>query len=323
MVDGVIAIYGIAAVLCYLMFIGDFFLGITRSPLLSLSVSREALIVTISVLVVWPLSLPRDLSALRYVCVLSVLAICLTALVVACRAPSYAAMGSTGLDEEDAELWKLKWWNGDALAHLKSFSIALFAFAAHTNAVPVATSLKQADAESIQSVSLYSVCIEFVFYVVMGLAGYISFRGHTKQDFILNYRSDDMTMFFVRCIYGIVVCLGAPINLSPAASSILELLDLGEAHVSRKVQHCIVVTSIIAICVCMALWSEKVADVIGLIGASFGSLIVLVWPAMIYRGALFDLHPHCLARGVFYSLLLASMLGILAFVAQCLSMLHT
>jgi amino acid permease len=152
MVDGVIAIYGIAAVLCYLMFIGDFFLGIVRSPLLSLSVSREALIVTISVLVVWPLSLPRDLSALRYVCVLSVLAICLTALVVACRAPSYAAMGSTGL-EEDAELWKLKWWTGDALAHLKSFSIALFAFAAHTNAVPVATSLKQADAESIQMLS--------------------------------------------------------------------------------------------------------------------------------------------------------------------------
>lgn len=322
MVDGVIAIYGIAAVLCYLMFIGDFFVGIARSPLLSLSVSREALIVTISVMIVWPLSLPRDLSALRYVCVLSVLAICLTALVVACRAPSYAAMGSTML-EEDEELWKLKWWSGDALSHLKSFSIALFAFAAHTNAVPVATSLKQADAESIQRVSFYSVCIELVFYAVMGLAGYVSFRGHTKQDFILNYRSDDMTMFCVRCMYGIVVCLGAPINLSPAASSILGLLNLGEARASRKAQHCIVVTSIIAVCVCVALWSEKVADVIGLIGASFGSLIVLVWPAMIYRGALFDLHPHRLARAVFFSLLLASTFGILAFIAQCLSMLRT
>ena len=75
----------------------------------------------------------------------------------------------------------------------------------------------------------------------------------------------------------------------------------------------------------MALWSEKVADVIGLIGASFGSLIarhpghtawaawgnratllracfsylhlfrcpaalqVLAWPAMIYRRALYEI----------------------------------
>ena len=42
------------------------------------------------------------------------------------------------------------------------------------------------------------VCIEFVFYLLMGLAGYVSFRDHTEQDFILNYRNDDMTMFAVR-----------------------------------------------------------------------------------------------------------------------------
>ena len=35
------------------------------------------------------------------------------------------------------------------------------------------------------------------------------------------------------------------------------------------------------------LFSTEVADVIGLIGASFGSLIVLAWPAMVYRRALF------------------------------------
>jgi len=85
-VDVVIAVYGIAAVLCYLMFIGDFFLGIARSPVLNLDVSRETLIVCIALVVVWPLSLPRRLSALRYVCVLSVMAIGLTAIVVAWRA---------------------------------------------------------------------------------------------------------------------------------------------------------------------------------------------------------------------------------------------
>eukprot|EP00971_Amphidinium_carterae_P239805 4760768-Amphidinium_carterae.1 len=33
----------------------------------------------------------------------------------------------------------------------------------------------------------------------------------------------------------------------------------------------------------LAICSERIADVIGLIGASFGSLIVLAWPAAVYR----------------------------------------
>jgi len=317
-VDVVIAIYGISAVLCYLMFIGDFFLGIAHSPLLNLNVSRETLIIGISLVVVWPLSLPRNLSALRHVCVLSVLAICLTALAVAWKAPSYSALadkaGSTpGEDQSD---WAIKWWNSDPYAMLQSFSIALFAFAAHTNAVPVATSLKKADGGSIWRVSLYSVCIELVFYVVMGLAGYLSFRGTTKQDFILNYQNDDMLMFLVRCIYGVVVCLGAPINLSPAASSIAGLLRGHKPGKLARKQHFVIVTTIIAACVCIALWSEKVADVIGLIGASFGSLIVLAWPAMIYKQALFDLHPRRLARFVYFALVCAATLGAASFVVQ-------
>jgi len=312
-VDVVIAVYGISAVLCYLMFIGDFFLGIARSPLLDLQVSRETLIVCIAVAVVWPLSLPRRLSALRYVCVLSVLAIGLTALVVTWRAPSYAQLRSAAAETD--EKWQLVWWNSDPYAALQSFSIALFSFAAHTNAVPVATALKQADGGSIWRVSLYSVCIELVFYTLMGLAGYVSFRGYTEQDFILNYRNDDMLMFLVRCIYGVVVCLGAPINLSPAASSILGLLG-SERRTPKR--HFIVVTTIIASCVCVALWSEKVADVIGLIGASFGSLIVLAWPAMIYRQAMFDLHPRRLANAIFYSLAFAASLGLTSFVVQTL-----
>eukprot|EP00441_Pelagodinium_beii_P045516 CAMPEP_0197623926 /NCGR_PEP_ID=MMETSP1338-20131121/3795_1 /TAXON_ID=43686 ORGANISM="Pelagodinium beii, Strain RCC1491" /NCGR_SAMPLE_ID=MMETSP1338 /ASSEMBLY_ACC=CAM_ASM_000754 /LENGTH=364 /DNA_ID=CAMNT_0043194019 /DNA_START=79 /DNA_END=1170 /DNA_ORIENTATION=+ len=150
-VDFAIAVYGIAAALCYLMFIGDFFVGIAHSPLLNLEVSRETVIIGISLVVVWPLSLPRNLSALRHVCVLSVLAICLTALAVAWKAPSYAALAAKAGSgaEENSELWAIKWWNSDPSTMLKSFSIALFAFAAHTNAVPVATSLKKADGGSI------------------------------------------------------------------------------------------------------------------------------------------------------------------------------
>lgn len=322
-VDVVIAVYGIAAVLCYLIFIGDFFTGIARSSLINSTVSRETLIVTVAVCVVWPLSLPRSLTALRYVCVVSVMAICLTAVAVACKAPGYMARGALGASthlgehsmERAEEAWVLKWWDTDWRSALQSFSISLFAFAAHTNAVPVATSLKRADPSSIWCVSLYSVCIELVFYVLMGLGGYLSFRGLTKQDFILNYRNDDVSMFAVRCVYGVVVCLGAPINLSPAASSIQGLLR-GDGAKSSCALHFVVVTVIIAGCTFVALLDEHIADVIGLIGASFGTLIVLAWPAMVYRKTLYHLHPKKIRRVVFYSLASAATLGFVAFASQ-------
>eukprot|EP00927_Polykrikos_kofoidii_P044185 TRINITY_DN38221_c0_g1_i1.p1 TRINITY_DN38221_c0_g1~~TRINITY_DN38221_c0_g1_i1.p1 ORF type:complete len:602 (+),score=82.10 TRINITY_DN38221_c0_g1_i1:112-1806(+) len=345
-VDFVIAVYSIAAVICYLIFVGDFFSGIVRSPTIDLHLSRKTLIIVLSLLVVWPLSLPRSLTALRHICVLGVLAICVTAMAVVCKAPGYmrshggvpsgrteAFDGVAGYDEVDS-LWAINWWSSDPGAWLQSFSIALFAFAAHTNAVPVATSLRRADGSTIWRVSFYSVCIELLFYVLMGLGGYLSFRGHTKQDFVLNYRNDDTAMFVVRCIYGVVVCLGAPINLSPAASSILGLLSpvpltlpktigdaasgAGSGRLLRRswAAHCAVASVIVLFSVCVSLWSQQVADVIALIGSSFGSLIVLAWPAVIYRRVLFELHPPGLARVVLGALAAAAALGVTAFVFQ-------
>lgn len=311
-VDVVIAVYGIAAVLCYFIFVGDFFSGIVQSPFLGWNVSREALIVGIAAFVVWPLSLLRSLTALRYICVLSVLAVCVTAVVVALKAPAEALATLEGA-EASGEDMELKWWAGDGSTWLQSFSIAVFAFAAHTNAVPVATSLRHADARTIWSVSLCSVCIEFVFYAVMGLGGYYSFRGLTKQDFILNYRNDDIVMFGVRCVYGVVVCLGAPINLSPAAASILDLVSPGRR---RRGLHPLVVTIVVAACAWVAIRNERVADVIGLLGASFGALIGLAWPARIYSKVLFDLHPPRLATTLYCLLAGAALTGFAAFGVQ-------
>mmetsp|Transcript_100064 Transcript_100064/g.311790 ORF Transcript_100064/g.311790 Transcript_100064/m.311790 type:complete len:556 (-) Transcript_100064:169-1836(-) len=326
-VDVVIAVYGIAAVLCYTIFIGDFFSGIARAPPIGLELSRETLMIVISAAVVWPLSLPRDLSALCYVCVLSVSAICLTAVAVACKAPSYFHAGrglqaiALGVAPQASEAWQIRWWSDDPYDALHAFSISLFAFAAHTNAVPVATAMKKADGGTIWRVSFYSVCIELLFYSLMGLGGYLSFREHTQQDFILNYPNDDMVMFSVRCVYGVVVCLGAPINLSPAASSIVGLISQ-RGRGGSPALHFAVVTTVIAACVGVAIANEGIADVIGLIGSSFGSLIVLAWPAMIYRRALSDLHPCGLARFVYCSLGAAALLGFAAFSVQAYSAWH-
>jgi len=307
-----IATYGIAAGICCLIFFGDFLEAIVRSPWIDLDISRATITLAMVILVIWPLCLLRSLDSLRLASMLSVVSVCIAAAVVACRAPFYAAASQGASGDQQSPL---NWWSSDPSVILQSFSIAIFSFAAHTNAVPVANIVRNAKGCSVWKVSLCSVGIEFFIYSIMGIAGYLSFGAMTEQDFILNYDDDDAALFVVRLMLAVVVCFGVPLNLHPAASSILALLSVREGQQSRLARGALV-TSIIIVCVFVALCSTGVADVISLIGASFGSLIVLLWPALVYRKVLFHEHPRGLALCVYYSLMSAAALGAAAFVLQ-------
>ena len=90
--------YGMAAVLIYMMLIGDFFADIAQSPLFGYAdVPRQHLILA-SLVCVFPLSIPRNVTALRYISFLSTgVIVFLTAVVVAkmpahvLATPTYAA----------------------------------------------------------------------------------------------------------------------------------------------------------------------------------------------------------------------------------------
>lgn len=334
--DAAVAAYGICAVVCCLIFIGDFFSGITASPFLGLDIRREVLIAVLAAGVVWPLSVPRHSAALRYAGALSVMAIALTAIAVVCKVPSYSAATVTAAALEHVQgshaapaVEPLRWWTGDVRVALRSFCISLFAFAAHTNAVPVVNALQGAGVSSIKRAIFFSACIELGIYILIGFGGYLSFRGATKQDFIVNYRNDDTVMFFIRCIFGAAVCLSAPINLRPAVASLLGLLASATAKQksisvhglrgeSEHVVRFALVTGVIGACAVVAMYSEDVANVISLVGSSLCTLITLVWPAAVYCKVLAPSHPRILATGVLFALYAGSALGFAAFVLQLL-----
>lgn len=322
-VDTVIALYGVAAVLIYMMLIGDFLGGIVEAPLFPrrfANVSRGSLILG-SLLIVLPLSLPRQVSALRHVCFLSTSSILAMSLVVLWRVQDRSSLRA----EESGELQLVA---GGLRTTLKSFAIAIFAFAAHTNAVPTVVSLQDARSSSIWKVSLLSVFLEFVVYAIIATSGYLTFSGATKQDFIRNYPADDWLMLAVRCVYSVPVVFGVPINLSPAAASLQSLVrrtlatEGGSTAFLRRwlcsegLLHVVTVTAVLGFCAVLAIWSEAIADVIGLLGSFFGTLICLWWPRKIYNSVLKCLHHDVLAVLMNGSLSVASGLGATAFLLQ-------
>jgi len=322
-VDAVLAAYGVAAVLIYMMLIGDFLGGIAQHPALfgsAVAVPRAPLILG-ALPVLLPLSLPREVSALRHICVLSTSAIVFMAVAVLVKTPALSmAHVERGM--------QIVWFDGDVWTTLKSFSIAVFSFAAHTNAVPVATALKDPRPARIWRVSLSSVLIELAVYIVIAVGGYISFMSDTKQDFIRNYPIDDKLMLLVRCVYSVPIIFGVPINLSPAAASLLALAQRATADHdgrssydegawrSKGMLHAVIVTAVLFCCAAMAICSEAIADVIGLMGSLFGTFICLWWPHQIYSAVLGKLHGHFLAAALRTLLLAGSIVGISAFFGQ-------
>jgi amino acid permease len=320
------------------MLIGDFFEGIAHSSAVGLTdMSRQTLILG-SLLVVFPMSVPKSVTALRYISILSTASIAFMMIVVMLKTPGF-------LQAPEAR-GHVVWFRGDMRSTLQSFSIAIFAFSAHTNAVPVAIALDKPRPAVIWQVSLTSVVIELVIYSAIAACGYLSFLDDTKQDFIRNYSEDDRVMLVVRCVYAIPVVLGVPINLSPAVGSMKALakgaLDaatkssaasrkspaasrngskslVGKSSLESlvgKARHVALIAAVLGVCAVLAIWCEAIADVIGLFGSFFGTLICLVWPCRIYHSIMGRLHSRSIGVPVGYALLLATLVGVLSFVLQ-------
>ncbi|CAJ1389606.1 unnamed protein product, partial [Effrenium voratum] len=180
--------------------------------------------------------------------------------------------------------------------------------------------------------SLISVLVEFVIYATLATAGYLSFRGGTEQDFIRNYPADDWWMLVVRCLYSVPVVFGVPINLAPAAASMMALAGHWSPAFARQRSgssaelpsgawwsRVAVLALALGSCALVALCSEAFADVIGLFGACFGTLICLVWPLMIYIKVMKNLHSRALSTVIIAALIGAALLGMAAFVEQFFS----
>eukprot|EP00931_Biecheleriopsis_adriatica_P086156 TRINITY_DN60874_c0_g1_i1.p1 TRINITY_DN60874_c0_g1~~TRINITY_DN60874_c0_g1_i1.p1 ORF type:complete len:527 (-),score=65.38 TRINITY_DN60874_c0_g1_i1:61-1641(-) len=350
-VDSIIALYGIAAVLIYLMLIGDFLTGILQSPLFGqLCVSRQSIILG-SLVIVFPLSVPKSVTALRYISILSTSAIVFMTVVVLLKMPGLAFQDQS-FDQALPAEWNddVSFFAGSFSTTIQSFAIALFSFNSHTNAVPVAIALDQPRAVRIWQVSFLSVLIEFIVYSLIATGGYLSFRTSTQQDFIRNYATDDYLMLIVRCVYSVPIVFGVPINLSPAAASVQALarnagkavfdhcssateLCRSEQSCTRQIStggsetvlsyHVTIVAAVLALCAVLASWCEAIADAIGLFGALFGTLICLVWPHRIYGRVMANLHSRSLRITIHFVLLLGEVFGLAAFATQALEVVRS
>jgi amino acid permease len=300
--DAMLFVYGNGSCVGYFVFLGDFI-----PSLLALATGhknyikecppwwRTVAILTCAVLLL-PLTLQRDVSAFRFVAPISITSLVYMAFVVASKCPSEYSdhagkpeFGHVGFIEPSLEIFD-------------AFALCIFAFNCHINVVPVAEKMVRPTKTRIVKVSSQVNILQLCFYLLIGVTGYLSFLGGTPQDLLRGYDSKDPWVAGGRVLLSCTMLVAIVLNLNPTVRSGLQIVDYfrgdttpllaasprhdsqGTASFSeapeqgKMVRVCLTVVCIF----CQAGIAIKVpgvADVLGLLGATVATAMMLAIPA--------------------------------------------
>ncbi|XP_029725724.1 putative sodium-coupled neutral amino acid transporter 11 [Aedes albopictus] len=164
---------------------------------------RFGVVLVVTVFVVIPLCLYKNVSRLAKASFLSLacVVIILFAVVYRLMAGDYAVVPDT------PESWRF--------AHtdlIPAVGIMAFAFMCHHNTFLVYQSMRNATLERWEKVTHISVGFAWLVAVCFGIAGYCTFRALSQGDLLENYCWDDDLMNFARVLFSISILLTFPIE---------------------------------------------------------------------------------------------------------------
>ncbi len=285
-VDYAITALAFGICIVYACFVGDTFTSLLKGAgLPALISSREASILGVTLLVLFPLTLLRDLSALQYSSYVGIGAVFYTVVFIALRwyDGSYAKGGQL-FEAIPAELrpraasfgtWKLS--AGTAIL----FSMFSTSYMAHTNAVKFYNELQGRSVGRFTRVVGVAMGAATVIYLAVMTLGFETF-GLASQGLVLNnyHVSRDVLATLGRVATAISIIGAHPLLFSGLRDSFLNILppDVAAqpgAWLSSTVLLLAGATGVSLMC-------KDVGLIVSLVGSSLGAAIVYVFPPLMY-----------------------------------------
>eukprot|EP00931_Biecheleriopsis_adriatica_P062940 TRINITY_DN38039_c0_g1_i1.p1 TRINITY_DN38039_c0_g1~~TRINITY_DN38039_c0_g1_i1.p1 ORF type:complete len:533 (-),score=44.25 TRINITY_DN38039_c0_g1_i1:68-1435(-) len=284
LLDIMIVMNGIGAIICTLIFEADF-LSAACPPNI---IPNRTLAVIGAAVAAWPLTLPADLAALRYVTALVPTLLLLTVIVVVRDAPAHnQELRNAG--------GHIVWWEFDLKRWLQACSIMINSFMNQQNAIPAGNELQRPSIARIVKATVNASIMNWVLYVTVGVAGYMSWGALTNSDFIINYPTGDFKIWLCRIGLSLIMYLVLPVALLPASKSFAQLVLLASGaqtyNVSRLL-HGLSATVLLGCCTTVAVAVSDVGTVIGILGGLFATSLMFWFPAVILYRFLWPLMPR-------------------------------
>nr|XP_012806645.2 sodium-coupled neutral amino acid transporter 2 isoform X2 [Jaculus jaculus] len=261
----------------------------------------DYLVLLVSLVLILPLSLLRNLGYLGYTSGLSLLCMMFFLIVVICKKfqipcpmevslllnetvnstflPSYLAQNMS-MTEGDSCRPRYFIFNSQTVY---AVPILTFSFVCHPAVLPIYEELKSRSRRRMMNVSKISFFAMFLMYLLAALFGYLTFYEHVESELLHTYSSvlgADILLLVVRLAVLVAVTLTVPVVIFPIRSSITHLLCAAKDFSWWR--HSVITVSILAFTNLLVIFVPTIRDIFGFIGASAAAMLIFILPSAFY-----------------------------------------
>ncbi|CAN9502138.1 unnamed protein product [Ophioblennius macclurei] len=158
-----------------------------------------------------------------------------------------------------------------------------FSFLCHTAVLPIYCELERPTKGRMQKVSIVSISLSFLLYLISALFGYLTFYAHVNSDLLVGYDEylpRDIMVMTVRLAILLAVLLTVPLIHFPARKAVVLLL-CGDRPFSWPI-HVAATLCILTVVLLLAIFAPNIRDLFGVIGSTTASCLLFVFPGIFY-----------------------------------------
>uniref|UniRef100_A0A4W6FYV2 Sodium-coupled neutral amino acid symporter 2 n=1 Tax=Lates calcarifer TaxID=8187 RepID=A0A4W6FYV2_LATCA len=248
----------------------------------------DYLVLLVTLVIILPLSLLRNLGYLGYTSGLSLLCMVFFLIVVIikkfqipCPLPEdVSALNETISKIEDACTPKYFVFNSQTVY---AVPILTFAFVCHPAILPMYEELKDRSRGKMQGVANVSFLAMFIMYLLAALFGYLTFNSHVEPELLHTYSrfsGFDVILLIVRLAVLTAVTLTVPVVLFPIRTSINHHLSASKEF--SWIRHTIITVCLLAGTNALVILVPTIRDIFGFIGASAAAMLIFILPSAFY-----------------------------------------
>ncbi|XP_054845179.1 sodium-coupled neutral amino acid symporter 2 [Eublepharis macularius] len=161
--------------------------------------------------------------------------------------------------------------------------ILTFSFVCHPAILPIYEELKSRSRRRMMKVSNVSFFAMFLMYLLAALFGYLTFYGSVEPELLHTYSKllgSDILLLIVRLAVLMAVTLTVPVVIFPIRSSITQLLCAGKEF--SWLRHCAITVALLIFTNVLVIFVPTIRDIFGFIGASAAAMLIFILPSAFY-----------------------------------------
>ncbi|XP_011363020.1 sodium-coupled neutral amino acid transporter 3 [Pteropus vampyrus] len=161
--------------------------------------------------------------------------------------------------------------------------IMAFAFVCHPEVLPIYTELKDPSRRKMQRISNLSIAVMYVMYFLAALFGYLTFYDGVESELLHTYSKVDPFDVLILCVRVAVltaVTLTVPIVLFPVRRAIQQMMFQSQEFSWPR--HTLIAIILLTCINLLVIFAPNILGIFGIIGATSAPCLIFIFPAIFY-----------------------------------------